>query len=492
MRNAPQLIAYADRLAGDLPGLVDLLDGPLHGMFAGVHVLPFFHPIDGADAGFDPIDHTEVDERLGTWADVATLAARYHVAADLIANHVSAQSAAFLDWQLHGSASRYDGMFLTFGDVFPGGATEDQIAQLYRPRPGLCFTAMGIAGATRLIWTTFTGNQVDLNVEHPETRRYFESVLDRLAAAGVRLVRVDAVGYAVKKAGTPSFMIPATFDFIDRLRSACAERGMEMLVEIHGHHGLQITIAGHADWVYDFATPPLLLHALFTGDASPLEQWIRLRPRNSITVLDTHDGIGLTDVGPTRTNEPVSGLLTPEQVTHLVESIHRRTGGTSRLPTGVATDNRNLYQVNTTFYDAVGRADHDYMLCRLVQMFLPGIPQIYYAGLLAGTNDVDLFEATGVGRDVNRHRYSRYEIDRALERPVVQQLAGLLRWRASCRAFAGRHHFTAHAGSIELSWVDKASRAVLTVDFVTRQWTLVVDDGHGERFVDDLTQLPAI
>src|SRR5687768_269272 len=77
MNNQAQLIAYVDRLAGGSFGdLRELLDGPLAGAFGGVHVLPFFHPIDGADAGFDPIDHTQVDARLGTWDDVASLAAR--------------------------------------------------------------------------------------------------------------------------------------------------------------------------------------------------------------------------------------------------------------------------------------------------------------------------------------------------------------------------------------------------------------------------------
>ena len=71
MNNRAQLITYVDRLtAGTFRDLRELLAGPLEGAFGGVHALPFFHPIDGADAGFDPIDHTQVDPRLGTWDDV--------------------------------------------------------------------------------------------------------------------------------------------------------------------------------------------------------------------------------------------------------------------------------------------------------------------------------------------------------------------------------------------------------------------------------------
>ena len=100
MRNRPQLIAYADLFGGGtFRELRQLLAGPLHGVFGGVHVLPFFYPIDGADAGFDPIDHTAVDPRLGTWDDVAALAADTDVMADVIVNHISCRSPQFLDYQ---------------------------------------------------------------------------------------------------------------------------------------------------------------------------------------------------------------------------------------------------------------------------------------------------------------------------------------------------------------------------------------------------------
>jgi sucrose phosphorylase len=65
-----QLISYVDRLSGGgLRQLQDLLAGPLAGVFGGAHLLPFFDPIDDADAGFDPRDHTRVDP---AWAIGAT------------------------------------------------------------------------------------------------------------------------------------------------------------------------------------------------------------------------------------------------------------------------------------------------------------------------------------------------------------------------------------------------------------------------------------
>ena len=59
MKNKVQLITYADRITGrDINALTTLLHGPLEGVFGGVHLLPFYNPIDGSDAGFDPIDHS--------------------------------------------------------------------------------------------------------------------------------------------------------------------------------------------------------------------------------------------------------------------------------------------------------------------------------------------------------------------------------------------------------------------------------------------------
>ncbi len=203
MKNQVQLITYADRLGGTLHGLRELLHGPLAGSSAACTCCPFFHPIDGTDAGFDPIDHTEVDQRLGSWDDVRAIARDVDVMADVIVNHISSRSPQFLDFSANGARSSFDGMFLTFDGVFPNGATEQDLLAIYRPRPGLPFTPMTLAdGSRRILWTTFTSEQIDIDVHHPEGIRYLENILRILAANGVRMVRLDAVGYAVKKAGT--------------------------------------------------------------------------------------------------------------------------------------------------------------------------------------------------------------------------------------------------------------------------------------------------
>lgn len=498
LRNEVQLITYADRLAGDLPGLVRLLrSDDLAGAFGGVHVLPFFTPYDGADAGFDPIDHTSVDPRLGSWDDIRELARTHDVVVDLIVNHVAAGSAAFRDVVERGEASGHYPMFLTLSSVFPDGATEEDLTRIYRPRLGVPFRPIRLGGRLRYVWTTFTPEQIDIDVRSAPGKAYLASILDAVAAADVRLVRLDAVGYAVKTPGTTSFMTPETFAFIEDFTAQARSRGVEVLVEVHSYYRKQVEIGRSVDLVYDFALPPLVLHALFTADGTALAGWLRERPRNAVTVLDTHDGIGVMDVAPDPTVEPGEperpGLLTPEQVDVLVEGIHERTGGTSRRATGAAASNLDLYQVNSTFYDALGEDDGRYLAARAIQLFTPGVPQVYYVGALAGSNDLNLLDRTGVGRDINRHHYTPDELAAALERPVVRALLGLCRFRNALPAFDGDVDVTLDGPVLTMvrRGVDVPDAvAVLAVDLATGASSVRWSGPSGSGRTDDLLAAP--
>lgn len=486
MRNEVQLITYVDRFGGQtLTQLQELLTGPLKGAFGGVHLLPFFYKIDGADAGFDPIDHTRVDDRLGEWKDIHKLSTNIEVMADVIVNHMSSESPQFLDYSQKGSASEYNGLFLTMEAVFPDGATEKDLLAVYRPRPGMPFTVTTMTnGERRLLWTTFTPQQIDIDVHTPAGHAYLESILQKLSQSGVSMVRLDAVGYAIKKAGTNCFMMPETFEFIKAFAQRGRELGLEVLVEIHSYYKRQMEIAQQVDWVYDFALPPLVLHALEFGRSGPLLNWIAQRPNNAVTVLDTHDGIGIIDIGADatdRVNNP--GLVPPEELDELVERMHRNSQGQSRQATGAAASNLDLYQVNCTFFDALGRNASAYLVARAIQFFVPGIPQVYYVGLLAGENDMDLLARTQVGRDINRHYYSREEVLADMNKPVVQRLIDLMRFRNTHLAFGGTFTSAAPAPHLlTLSWRHVTAHARLEVDLLAKSGRIIAsaEDGGPE------------
>ena len=465
LKNGVQLIVYADRFGGTLNGAAEWVRRAYGDSVVGIHFLPFFTPFDGADAGFDPIDHTSPDPRLGTWTDLQAIGDEYDLIVDVIVNHVSSDSPMFQSFVANGDRSPYANMFLTYESVFPHGASERDLTSIYRPRPGLPFTSIRIDGRPRLVWTTFTSQQVDIDVRSPSGSAYLTAILDELAAAHTRLIRLDAVGYAIKKASASSFMMPETFAFIDEFTIAAHDRGMEVLVEVHSYYRTQIEIAARVDRVYDFALPPLLLHTLFVGDVTALASWIEVRPTNAITVLDTHDGIGVIDVGPDQQDPSKPGLLTPGQIDALVERIHANTHGESRRATGAAASNLDLYQVNSTYYAALGSDDSAYLTARAVQFFLPGIPQVYYVGALAGENDMELLEGTGTGRDINRHVYTDSEFADELARPVVKALRALIALRSAHPAFDGT--FTTHqteAGQLILQWNADDNHTRLEVD----------------------------
>lgn len=483
LKNKVQLIAYVDRLSGgDFKDLKSLLNGPLEGLFGGIHLLPFYETIDGEDAGFDPIDHACVDKRLGDWNDVAGLASEFDIMADLILNHVSSESPQFQDYLEKLEDSKYAGMFLRYGDVFPRGATENDLLSIYRPRPGMPFTRVNIPGkGSELLWTTFTPKQIDINVFHSEGKRYLTNIVNCFNKAGVKMIRLDAAGYAVKTAGSSCFMTDDTFAYIEEFSATANELGIEVLVEIHSHYLQQIDIARMVDRVYDFALPPLVLNSLYTSNAKALKNWLAVSPRNCITVLDTHDGIGIVDVAP---HGDLPGLLDAREIDALVEKIHVCSGGESRKATGTAANNLDIYQVNCTFYSALGKNDNDYLLSRLIQFICPGIPQVYYVGLLAGENDMPLLAQSQVGRDINRHYYTSQEVAGEAQRDVVKHLFALIRFRNTHPAFAGEFNLLDGADhQLNVLWASGDYILQIEVDLWARSFTITSSANGAEEHV---------
>lgn len=478
MRSGTTLLAYADRLGGDIPRLHALLEGPLAD-FSGVHLLPFFTPFDGDDTGFDPIDHATVDPRLGTWADVKAIGGE--VMADLIVNHVSADSAEFVDWLALGAASEHDGMFLTFDTVFPNGATAAEITAFYRPRPGLPFTAYrGGDGSRHLVWTTFMPSQVDLDAKHPAAHAYFDRVLTALREGGVTTVRLDAVGYAIKTPGTDSFMTPETLAFVAEIASMVRNAGMRVLVEVHAHYSQQLAIAPLVDLVYDFALTPLLLHAFVTGDVARLDDWLSIRPENALVVLDTHDGIGVIDAGPAA---GLPGLIDESEMAAIFAAAAVATAGHSTVASVLPAWTSIPHQINATLYSAIGDA-RNYLIARAVQFFVPGEPQVYYVGLLAGRDDIAQFEHTGQGRDVNRHVYTDDEFETALRQEVPQAILGLVRLRATHPAFDGQFAHSASGDTLTLRWTSERASATLVATVSTGDLAITLSDDGSVTVLD--------
>ncbi len=463
--NKVQLIVYAQKIEPyTLYGIQRLLTEYFSDVFYGVHILPFYKTVKGFDEGFDPINHLEVDAELGTWFDIQIISNSRLVVADMIVNHVSSKSSEFQSVIEDGEESPAFPLFLTYDKVFPRGAKESDLVKIYRPRPTFPFThiQIGKKNTKRIFWTTFSHRQIDIDIYSQAGQDYIKKIITNFKNFGVQIVRLDAVGYVAKKAGTSCFMTEKTKQFITDIQNKLKSSNIKTLIESHTHYRKQIEIAQHCDLVYDFCITPLILFGLYFGEFSPLYTWLTNSPRNCITVLDTHDGIGIVDVARSGREK---GLLNNTQIQKLIDTIHKNTEGESLTATGKNATNLDIYQINTTIYSALGCDDRRYLIARLLQFFCPGIPQVYYTGLFALKNDIEQLKRTKVGRDINRPVLSEKDIQSHLLRPVVKQLISLIRFRNAHKSFLGEfsHSLIEEDKGIELTWKNKDQHASLRV-----------------------------
>jgi sucrose phosphorylase len=429
LKNGVMLITYADSLGRNISELEYILDRYFKDAVAGVHILPFYP--SSSDRGFSPLRYDIVDPGFGDWKDIDRLSEKYFLMYDFMINHISGRSLPFRDFVAKKDKSPYAGMFIRYKEFWPGGEpTAEDIEKIYRRKPRAPYIDVTFKdGTSEKIWCTFGDDQIDLNIRNDVTWQFIKDNLRVLAGHGAALVRLDAFAYTPKKVGgTCFFEEPEIWEMLDRVQKILSSYQVEILPEMHEHYTLQMKLAEKGYWVYDFALPMLLLHALHTGETGNLVHWLRICPGKQFTTLDTHDGIGLVDV---------RGLLTDEQIEMTKNLLFKKGANVKRIYNTADYKNLDIYQVNCTYYSALGDNDDAYTVARAVQMFAPGIPQVYYVGMLAGKNDIKLVESTRNGRDINRHSYTAEEIAREVERPVVQKVLKLMRFRNEFPAFGG-------------------------------------------------------
>jgi sucrose phosphorylase len=456
LKNGVMLITYADSLGKDLKELYYVLDKYLEGTFTGVHILPFFPST--SDRGFSPTRYDAVDPHFGDWKDLDKLSNKYSLLYDFMINHLSSQSIQYQDFREKKDQSKYAEMFIRYQDFWPGGEpSENDIDKIYKRKPRAPYVALTFKdGTTEKIWCTFGDDQIDLDIRREATWRFIEETLKTLVKRGAALIRLDAFAYVVKKAGGSCFFEePEIWDVLGRVDKITKPSKVEILPEIHEHYTIQLKLAEKGYWVYDFALPMLLLYSLFTGETAELAHWLQVCPRKQFTTLDTHDGIGVVDV---------RGLLTDEQIEKTKKFIFEKSPITRDIMTTAAYKNMDVYQINCTYYSALGENDDAYVTARAVQMFAPGIPQVYYVGLLAGRNDTALLEATKGGRDINRHAYTVEEIEQEIQSPVVQRILKLLKFRNDFPVFDGTCETTASGSVLTVRWSGGGYKAELTAD----------------------------
>lgn len=424
--NKVMLITYPDSLGGNLKTLKQVLDTDLAGAAGSVHILPFF-PSSG-DRGFSPKNYDQVEPAFGDWDDISALSENYTLMCDMMVNHISRQSHEFKDYLAKGMDSEYAPMFFDYEAFFGGEPDPEELAKLYRRSDKPLYQEITLPdGTVKKLWCSFSAEQIDLDTNHPMTREYIMRNLTFLGTKGISVVRMDAYGYITKVRGTNCFFVePQVWDLIRSMEDLLAQQDMTLLPEVHDRYETALKISGQGYYTYDFVLPLLVLNTMYTKNAKALKHWFTICPRDQFTVLDTHDGIGVFDA---------EGHVSREEAEALIARVEPNLSYSFKPMDMSRRKHWRSYQLYCTYYSVMEENDAAYAIARAIQLFAPGIPQVYYVGLLAGRSDLSFDPADP--RFINRHNYTLEEIAEETQRPIVKRILSMLRLRNTHPAFDG-------------------------------------------------------
>lgn len=425
--NKIMLTTYADSLGKDLKELKKVLNKYIGDAIGGLYILPFY-PSSG-DGGFAPTTYMEVDPKFGDWDDINDLAQDYYLMFYFLINHISVQSEYYKDFLKHKDDSKYKDMFIRYKDFWEGGyPSEEEEELIYTRKPAPPYIEAEFAdGSSEKIWCTFIDEHADINNKSEEGRIFIRKNLRNLAKYGASLIQLGSFGYATKKAGTNCFFIePDVWELLGGCIESLDPYSVIVVPEIHEHYTYQIKLAEKGYFVFDFALSILILNALYFGHGKYLKYWLEICPKRQFTVLDTHDGIGVSIA---------HDLMPYDEIRRTEETLLKSGVNIKKEHSTYEYNNVDIYQTNTTYYSALGERDDAYLLARVLQFFTPGIPVVYYNGMLAGKNDIDLVEKTKIGRNVNRPSYKMEEVREEIKRPIVGNLLKFMKFRNNHSAF---------------------------------------------------------
>jgi len=403
------LITYGDLVVSEgrtpLRTLADFAIVFFRGLVTTVHVLPFFP--SSSDRGFSIVSYEEVDPRLGSWEEIERLGRGFRLMFDGVFNHVSAKSRRFQKF-LAG-----DPEYARFFRVFSSREEidEDLLKLVLRPRTSDLLNEFATVDGPRWLWTTFSRDQVDLNFRHPRVLLDVLEILLYYVRRGADLVRLDAVPYIWHELGTSCAHLRQTHEVVKLVRDVldAAAPHVALVTETNVPHADNVTYFGdgsdEAQMVYNFALPPLVLHAFVTGSAETLSAWAAtLTPPSETTAffnfLDTHDGIGLMGA---------RGILPDGEVSRLCERV-RSVGGLVSMRTGEGGA-ASPYELNVTWWSAlndaeagepIGRRVDRFVATRAIALALRGVPGIYLLSFFGARNDLDAVKRDGQARSINR------------------------------------------------------------------------------------------
>ena len=420
------LISYADSITdgrkSPLACLGEFVETHLDDVIDSLHILPFF-PSTGDD-GFSVMDYRAVDPRLGSWGDLTNMSSSRKIMADVILNHGSRSSVwfrQFVDGEAPGS-----GYFLSVGDDF-------DVSHVIRPREHALLQPVTTVGGEKKVWCTFSEDQVDFDFSNPLLLEEFISIILDFIDHGVRILRLDAVGFLWKETGTSCLNLRQTHAIIQLIRYIADIYDDETVIVTETNLPNQENLSyfgngNEAHWIYNFSLPPLILYSLLFADSSILRRWSMSMPpalmgTSYLNFLSSHDGFGM---------RPTEGLLDETQRQRLLDRLEANGSLFSRRAKADGTT--SVYEANTTLFSALEKSDGDptgalisarFVAAYALMFGLEGIPAIYFNSLISAQNHTDGVARSGMKRGINRQKFEKDWLDDKLSDPMSRESIGL-------------------------------------------------------------------
>ncbi|EFO7245619.1 sugar phosphorylase [Listeria monocytogenes] len=414
------LIAYGDSIfeknKHPLQTLNEFLQEYAQDVITDVHLLPIFPST--SDDGFSVTDYKQIDKQLGDWDDVQKMSENFRVMLDFVANHMSKSS----DW-----FKRFSDNEAPYNQFFIEKDSQFDYKNVTRPRTSPLFHKYENG---KELWTTFSEDQLDLNVRNIDCLVALTDVLLFYASKQATSIRLDAIGFLWKTSGTTCMHLPETHEIISLWRLLIDELypNLQIITETNVPHEENISYFGdgenEANMVYQFPLPPLVLHTFTCHDTTKLSKWAKSISQVSSTAtyfnfLASHDGIGM---------RPATGILSDEEINSLVQKAVQNGGQVSYKDNADGT--QSVYELNINYGEALQNPGEDtteelvtkkIIAAHSILLTLQGVPAIYYHSLLGSKNDLVGYEESGINRRINREKLEKNQLVHELETDTYRQ-----------------------------------------------------------------------
>ena len=409
------LISYADtiRLKNKKSFLVlkDFLDTYIKKKINIIHILPFYPST--SDGGFAVTDFFKVDNSHGNWSDLRKLSSNYRVMSDIILNHASSKSTWFKRFlENHGVGKDF---FLTVDKEF-------NTRHIVRARSHKLLQKFETKNGNKLVWCTFSRDQVDFNFKNPKVLIAFIKLIIFLSNKGIKLFRFDAVAFIWKRQETNCVNLDQTHAIVRLFRTLLGliDSESKIITETNLPFRENFSYFGNSDEahiIYNFSLAPLIINTLIKGNSAAFRRWSMSMPpakdNNSyLNFIATHDGIGL---------RPLEGIIKNKDINILLNTLKRY--GSKFTYRRDKNNKRVIYEANISLFDALsgtikGKDNYSYhrfYCAHAIMLSFEGIPAFYIHSLFGTRNNISLLKKTGIKRSINRTSYDYKDITEALK-----------------------------------------------------------------------------